>query len=262
MDLRPIEGPPVEWKGGSDNTETTRLAQDQRDPRGLREMSGEDLFEKIVGNNNLRAVAYLEKGVQVSRAVAHIELPGAGSATGFLVDDNVLMTNHHVFTQPGEAKDAIVRFNFQKDIQGAELPTDDYRCDPDSLFWTSPENELDCTVVRLIGSPGSRWGVIPMPDQGRLREKDRVVIIQHPAGRHKEIALVDNEVAYVDDRVAQYLTDTEPGSSGSPVFNEDWQLVALHHSGGWIPEPNDRSTHFRNEGIRISAIRAALPSWR
>ena len=27
-----------------------------------------------------------------------------------------------------------------------------------------------------------------------------------------------------------YSTDTEAGSSGSPVFNDQWEVVALHHS--------------------------------
>jgi V8-like Glu-specific endopeptidase len=57
----------------------------------------------------------------------------------------------------------------------------------------------------------------------------------------------------------QYITDTLPGSSGSPVFNDDWRIVALHHSGGNIPEPSTNSIHFRNEGIRIGAILADLP---
>jgi V8-like Glu-specific endopeptidase len=61
--------------------------------------------------------------------------------------------------------------------------------------------------------------------------------------------------------VVQYLTDTMPGSSGSPVFNDKWELIVLHHSGGWLPEPSTKSTHFRNEGIRVSAIAADLPDW-
>jgi V8-like Glu-specific endopeptidase len=73
-------------------------------------------------------------------------------------------------------------------------------------------------------------------------------------GQHKQIACTDNQVMAVGPQVIQYLTDTMPGSSGAPVFNDNWQIVALHHSGGWIPEPNSRSTHFRNEGIRIAAI--------
>lgn len=52
----------------------------------------------------------------------------------------------------------------------------------------------------------------------------------------------------------QYLTDTMPGSSGSPVFDKDWRLVALHHSGGWILEPGSKSRYFRNEGIHIERV--------
>jgi endonuclease/exonuclease/phosphatase family metal-dependent hydrolase len=55
------------------------------------------------------------------------------------------------------------------------------------------------------------------------------------------------------DKVLRYRTDTEPGSSGSPVFNNDWQLVALHHAG----YREDGGTAV-NEGIRISAIVAHL----
>ena len=67
--------------------------------------------------------------------------------------------------------------------------------------------------------------------------------------RRKEIALHDNNVTYVYDRVIRYNTDTEGGSSGSPVFNDQWQLCALHHAG-WKNADGSAT----NEGIRISAI--------
>jgi V8-like Glu-specific endopeptidase len=58
----------------------------------------------------------------------------------------------------------------------------------------------------------------------------------------------------------QYLTDTLPGSSGSPVFDRDWNVVALHHSGGWLAEPgsSDKTTDYRNEGILIDVIMAGI----
>ena len=64
----------------------------------------------------------------------------------------------------------------------------------------------------------------------------------------------------VDENRVQYLTDTLPGSSGSPVFDRDWNVIALHHSGGWIAEPNapSKSTFYRNEGINISKLIAEL----
>jgi V8-like Glu-specific endopeptidase len=54
--------------------------------------------------------------------------------------------------------------------------------------------------------------------------------------------------------VIQYLADTLVGSSGSPVFNESAEIIAIHHSGGWLYEPSTSLAYFRNEGIRIAAI--------
>ncbi len=254
MAPKPIEGPIVDWKGEIDNTERTKLAQRPRGPLS----PDDDLIEKLIERNNLLGIAFLERGVQVSRSVGFIEME-RGVATGFLVADDVLMTNNHVFREAEEAQGAVVKFNYQNGLDGKPMPTDDYDIDPDAFFWTDPD--LDCSVVRVKRSPGSKWGVIPIPRSAAVGVNDQVVIVQHPAGRPKEIALSDNEVAFVNNDVVQYLTDTEPGSSGSPVFDIGWKLVGLHHSGGWIPEPNSQSTHFRNEGIRISAIRKALPSW-
>ena len=55
--------------------------------------------------------------------------------------------------------------------------------------------------------------------------------------------------------VIRYETDTEPGSSGSPVFDNGWEIIALHHSGGdRAPSDPSGNTWLNNEGIRIDAI--------
>jgi hypothetical protein len=74
----------------------------------------------------------------------------------------------------------------------------------------------------------------------------------------KQVALYHNVVAYSDGCRVQYLTDTLPGSSGSPVFDTRWRIVALRHSGGWIPEPGSKQVFFRNEGIHFRALRQGL----
>jgi len=76
-----------------------------------------------------------------------------------------------------------------------------------------------------------------------------VNIVQHPQGRRKEVSLHDNKVGYVYDKVIRYSADTEPGSSGSPVFNNQWELVALHHAG-WATDDGGAE----NEGVRLAAI--------
>jgi hypothetical protein len=51
----------------------------------------------------------------------------------------------------------------------------------------------------------------------------------------------------------RYDTNTEHGSSGSPVFNRAFRIVALHNSGGKVT-----GTDAFNQGVPISCIGAAL----
>jgi V8-like Glu-specific endopeptidase len=250
----PIEGPRALWQGGAQTTSVTEAALVQQSPISVR--AAISLQEKLVGDNNLQPIAYLEQALRVANAVTLIQVPGRGSATGFMVAANLLMTNNHVLRDTGDAAIARVRFNYQLDVAGRLLPGEYFAVQPDVFFYTNVD--LDYTLVAIADAPGHRYGVIPMGADALVGVGDKVNIIQHPLAQPKQIAMVDNELEYLDEIVAQYLTDTLPGSSGSPVFNDKWELIALHHSGGWVPEPSTNSTHFRNEGIRIQAILADL----
>lgn len=249
----PIQGPRCRWRGVLTTTAATEAALDLRASASVDVAVGQ--FEQLVGDNNLRSVSFIREGARLAGAVAQVVVP-SGVATGFLIGHEVLITNNHVLPSPEVARTARAKFNYEVDIRGNLLPTSDYACRPDELFATN--KRLDYTVVAVEGSPGRVWGIVPLRPGTGATVGDRVNIIQHPDGQPKQLAIVDNEVAYFGDVYLQYLTDTLPGSSGSPVFLDDWTLVGLHHSGGWIPEPASASTHFRNEGIRMSAIYADL----
>src|SRR5204862_249025 len=68
------------------------------------------------------------------------------------------------------------------------------------------------------------------------------------------------QTGHYDERVLHYRSPTEPGSSGSPVFDNKWRLIGLHHSGATrMPQLNNAGgTYAANEGITIDAIRARL----
>jgi V8-like Glu-specific endopeptidase len=89
-----------------------------------------------------------------------------------------------------------------------------------------------------------------------------VQIIQHPNGEEKQLAYRANIVVHSDTTYLQYLTDTLPGSSGSPVFNRDWKLVALHHAGGPPGGIVVGTGQFvRNQGIQVSLINQDLQTF-
>ena len=110
----------------------------------------------------------------------------------------------------------------------------------------------------MPGIPNKDWGAVELAEITDYKELKYVNIIQHPSGGPKQIALYHNIVAYADEKRIQYSTDTLPGSSGSPVFDNSWRVVALHHSGGWITNPGTKKPVFKNEGININLIVKAL----
>lgn len=215
-----------------------------------------DQLEKIMAKQStLLPIAFLEAGLKCSRSVARVVLDEGTVGTGFLTNNNVLVTNHHVIEDAAQAKNATIQFNYQQTHTGLDIEPKTFQLDPDGGFLSS--NEDDWTLVRTSGDANADWGAIPV-DAVEIEKTRRVNIIQHPSGGPKQIALYHNVITFADDRRIQYLTDTLPGSSGSPVFDDQWRVVALHHSGGWLLEPGTKNHVFRNEGININLIAKAL----
>jgi len=82
---------------------------------------------------------------------------------------------------------------------------------------------------------------------------DAVFIVQHPKGKQKQIVLSNNEIIQngLYQEVLRYKTQSDYGSSGSPVFNAHWKLVALHHAA--VPGSSESSAR-NGQGIRICRI--------
>lgn len=213
-------------------------------------------LEKILGaQSTLLPVNFLEKGLQLSHSVGRIVLADGSRGTGFLIANNVLITNNHVLPTAAVAAKARVEFNFQRTVEDRDAPVQSYQFDPTAVFLTSPrekEGGDDWTAVRVLGNPNAAWGAVTLgkatPSVG-----DRAIIIQHPGGGQKQIAFYHNVVVAVTERRVQYLTDTLAGSSGSPVFNDNWELIAVHHMGGQY-EPNLKQNQWRNQGVHVNQV--------
>ncbi len=216
-------------------------------------------LEKILGSESaLVPITYFEIGLARSRAVAKVGRADGNAGTGFLVRDGLLVTNNHVLPNPESARTATAMFNYQDTVTGLAAAVDERPLLPDQWFMTSIED--DWSAVQVDGDPQSMYGELALAP-AHVKQGDRVNIVQHPGGLQKRVSVSSNFVVFVGGKRLQYLTDTEPGSSGAPVFDKEWNVVALHHSGGWLPEPGARDTtrrFYRNEGILIDAVIAGL----
>lgn len=200
---------------------------------------------------------------QRSDAIARIDREDEALGTGFLIADDVLLTNNHVFSRGKEvlakkedAMDVTALFNFQLDENGALLPTSRYEFRPDAYWKASVE--LDCVAVGIEPDAGRAWGAITLEAPSKpVRPGDTVTIIGHPDGQTKRIASDGNIVTRVEDSAIEYMTDTSDGSSGSPVFNWKLEVVAMHHAEKRRIDQAGRP-RFTNEGVNINAVRRLL----
>jgi hypothetical protein len=222
--------------------------------------NGRALVEKVLGESSaLVPTSFLALGLRRARAVAKVVRADGSSGTGFLIDRNTLITNHHVLPDATSAASATVLFDFQQTVEGLDEPATEVRLRPDTFFAASPAADDDWTAVALEGDANARWGALEL-GRATVKVGDRVNIIQHPGGGYKQLSFYANTVAFVGERRMQYLVDTMPGSSGAPVFDRGWNLVAIHHMGGWLAEPGGppSRTFYRNQGIVIDALVAGL----
>jgi V8-like Glu-specific endopeptidase len=218
-----------------------------------------DVFEKIIGENTLRPIAFLSQGLKMARSVAYIGVrtsEASWSGTGFLIAPDLILTNNHVLPKAEILPNTLFRFNYEDDFLGYAQEPREYRAKLQGIFHTNAD--LDYTVVQLEGELGKEWGWLLLVAR-EIQRNSRVNIIQHPMGQPKQISLQNNFVEYIGGDVVQYITSTLPGSSGSPVFNDAWEVVSLHHAGGNMREPTTQRRYFRNEGIWIGSILADLP---
>lgn len=237
------------------------------DPRVI-PLEKQPLLERLIGRSNFLPVGYLASGVNAARAVArvaikYVSLPDAGLGTGFMISPRLFMTNNHVISSAIEAGQYELQFNYQYSDDGSRLlPHETYEMDPASLFITN--SVLDFTIVAVKPRmktengntaqvlAGDEFGYLSLTKNYFYSERQLANVIQHPNGQHKQIAIQENEIVSVHSSVIRYTADTEPGSSGSPVFNNMWRIVALHHSAGDYDA--QQKAWLNNEGIRIDVI--------
>lgn len=238
-------------------------------------------LERLIGRNNLTPVAFLEEGALVSRSVGRVTIagPGGGHGTGFMVSPSLLLTNNHVLRGKAEAARSSIAFALQAGIDGRPLVPAIFPLEPQRFFVTDRDLDFSLVAVAERGAQGetlSSFGRLVLSEaQGKVVVGEFVNIVQHPRGEPKQIALRENQVVDVLDDFLHYESDTREGSSGSAVFNDQWEVVALHHSSipktdaegrplsidgaVWRPEMGEDQLAWKaNEGVRISRVLQAL----
>ncbi|TKI12518.1 endonuclease [Bacillus wiedmannii] len=218
-------------------------------------------LERIIGENDLVPISYLEAGLNAAKPVCRIEVRDnigrvLGHGTGFLVSPSLLLTNNHVLENEDSALFSLAQFNYELDLNQKERDIKNFRLVPKRLFITDQKLDFTLVAIEEVSGEGTHlndFGFLPLfPQKGKVLKGEHVSIIQHPLGAPKAIALRENKITDIFDDYIHYETDSERGASGSPIFNDQWMVIGLHHAG--VPDPNNPNNFIANEGIRISSI--------
>lgn len=205
-----------------------------------------EIPEKIILRDDTVAFDWLTRALAAGNATAWLSVPryiegtqkaGTANGTGLLLDATHLLTCLHVLEAraPGEAKPAEHDLSLQ--VQGTRVAFgyvtgSQPQVTIGALGLVCSEPTLDYAVIQLeaptdLPVPQLYLGALP---QGTDEGAFVVNILQHPGGGAKRLAMRNNAVARVDDSLIAYWTDTDYGSSGAPVFDDDWQVIALHRA--------------------------------
>jgi V8-like Glu-specific endopeptidase len=259
----------LEYRGGEVLVQT----RDVRAERVAPPSASDRQLEKVLGTVRYRSLTWYRTGLQRCRAVAQIvDANDDAVGTAFLVSGpilhaalpaTVLMTNGHVIGDALHPSDAVHPADARVIFRGLDADNTRQEFRIVRQWWYEAPNDrgLDTTLVELDAYPQN---VDPLPLARRLPALNtgapRAYVIGHPERlTQPQFSLHDSALLDYDDTWIHYRSPTEGGSSGSPVFDAQWDLIGLHHVGSfYMPRLHGRGTYAANEAISLDAIRARL----
>ncbi|MCL2924830.1 MAG: serine protease [Trichodesmium sp. MAG_R04] len=237
-------GPNIDWHGKTDEVELQGLFKKQP-----------DWYD----------VGFLQTIIEQAKSVCRVDLTSLNiTATGVLIGSKYVLTNYHVLklneNDNLELNAKNVRLNFGCfSLNDHRLTTSRYFVldSEKPIISFSPVEKLDYillqlqeTFTKILDSEDIRIKPAQWEPNISLSEADSINILQHPNGESMKLSITCDGITgvYPHSGLVQYINRTAGGSSGSPCFNENGKLVALHHA--------QRSKSFGTirEGILFSSI--------
>ncbi|OJT17264.1 hypothetical protein BO221_46540 [Archangium sp. Cb G35] len=229
--------------------------------------------ERIVHQDDMVSFGFFAGAVAAGAAVALVTVPRYDGSTrrmlasggeyihrgtAWLLTPELAITNHHVLHARQEGEAAATRSELELQAANASLGFD---------FDSKAQVPVPVAVARLEScDPGLDYAILRLAQKqsrrplsvktGPVAAGTPVNIIQHPLGQEKKVACRNNLVTASSPLELRYFTDTQQGSSGAPVLDDTWRVVALHRSSVNVENVSfqGKSTAWVNVGVPIGRV--------
>ena len=166
----------------------------------------------------------------LSRSVGWIKVDDKNFCTGFLVGADLMLTSLHCISgDPDKIRTSRFKiyFEYLKPKKTGPISST-------VKSVVAINKELDFILLKLHVPLGEEFGWLQLNNTPLKGRTEKVMVIQHPKGRAKELVKKNSHVVRSYPQVIHYTSDTEVGSSGAPVFLQGENVViALHHASGF-----------------------------
>uniref|UniRef100_A0AAZ3Q105 Serine protease n=1 Tax=Oncorhynchus tshawytscha TaxID=74940 RepID=A0AAZ3Q105_ONCTS len=211
------------------DTVKTQLQENLKKPSDVQQFLREEFGKKTQSFQEVKKVKRL---IELSASVCQVRIEGNAQGTGFLLFEKLILTNAHVVHQIYEP--------ITNKLQQSVTVTFDFE-DLDERTQQIPVSDPDITLVESASS-ATEGGVKKTDPCFIIQHGDRTQAVEKHVRENEEFLYVINN-RYFEEKwdIGTHLPrDTEKitydtcffhGASGSPVFNEYCQLIAMHTAG-------------------------------
>lgn len=240
------------------NDESSTLPFEKLDGNQAKGEINNNIDESVIGPDDRKIVKDIKKFP--NRSIVFIKSYyddiNYSSGTGFIIDDNAVLTAAHVITS--DFKDIEIKkitisagYKEEKETLGSARVIKTY-VKPE---WKNFRNPLFDLALLILDKPlGKELGKLKLSDKAKLGEF--VSTSGYPGQNKNNVQNIragnqyysSGEIEYITKNKLYYNLDTEPGQSGSPVFNDKNDVIAIHTNGF-----NKNSSLKYNSGIRLSS---------
>ncbi|RLA64669.1 MAG: hypothetical protein DRQ88_07280 [Epsilonproteobacteria bacterium] len=195
---------------------------------------------------NSRSVGYLKKS--------------DGRCTGFLISEDIVMTNHHCIENATLATSAKMIFNVIEGTTRNDWEKSTYEC----KTFIGNNDLLDYSLIRCDGKPGKKYGHLTLSETD-ADEFDEVYLIHQNCDyktnkrcyRQKVISrgFLDPHPKHKKEHNFNHTADTLSGSSGAPIIGPTKNtVIGIHYNGYYENQNRDLGRGVINSAMKMNLI--------